>query len=304
MVQTVVVNHPDATSLNSSDLGQVDNFGQNSITVTHAGNKSYKYDPETNQVTKGGVSSYQPEETSFISASGNYSATFDPNGSVVLPGGITTSAKVAMKMGMISEQGQPTAQASPQQAPQQGEQQPQSTDAHESFAMSSGENQIVDDALPANLVGSQVQVVMNQSTEAAVTGNFDKVVSTLVQSAGISPSEAADRVNQAYSAYAKAGERYLENVVGLKDADDRANFYSWAQESAPQALRGAVAAMIQNNRFQELGKLVGQWADSVPPTIEALQKAGYKTGKSSDGTETVFVPGFGEVAVSRSMKYL
>jgi hypothetical protein len=305
MVQSIVVGQDEGATLNSSDLSSTtDNFGQHNIAVTNSGNKGYRYDPNTNEVTEAGVSTYQSQPTQFINAQGNYSATFDPNGSVVLEGGITTSAKVAMKMGMINEEGNLTAQA-PQQVQQQQVEQPQQNfNTHDSFAMSANENAIVDDALPSNLSGSQVQTVLNQSTEAAVTGDFSKVVNSLVQNSGIDPKEAAERVNQAYSAYAKAGERYLSDVVGLKDATDRQNFYSWAQESAPQALRGAINTMISRNQFQELGKLVGQWLDATPPTVEALEKAGYQIGKASDGEPTVYISGFGQVAIKNAGRYL
>jgi hypothetical protein len=304
MVTSIVVGNEQATDLNSSNLSQVDDFGQHNIEITHSGSKSYKYDPNTNQVSSGGVASYQSQPTQFINAQGNYSATFDPDGSVVLDGGITTSAKVAMKMGMITEEGQLTASQQNQSQQIEQPQQQQISNTHESFAMSANENAVIDDALPANLSGSQVQTVLNQSTEAAVTGDFSKVVNSLVQSSGISPTEAADRVNQAYATYAKAGERYLSDVVGLKDATDRQNFYSWAQESAPQALRGAINTMISRNQFQELGKLVGQWMDSTPPTVEALEKAGYQIGKASDGEPTVYISGFGQVAIKNAGRYL
>lgn len=302
MVQTVVVNHPEATSLNSSDLGsQNDNFGQNSISVTNSGNKSYRYDPETNQVSRGGVSSYESEVTRFVNAQGNYSQTFDPEGSVELPGGIVTSAKVALRSGLIDAQGNPAVSNAPQQQGQ--EQQPEAASAHESFAMGEQENQIVNDALPENLSGSQVQVISNQAIEATVTGDFSRVVNSLVQGAGLDPAQATERVNQAFEAYSKASHRYLSDVVGIKDEGDREDFFSWAQTNAKQDLKDAVQSIVGRNQFKPLGKMVRTWMDHTPPSTEALKEAGYKVGKASDGTDTVFISGFGEVSVKNSGKY-
>jgi hypothetical protein len=304
MVTQVVIGQEGQANLNSSDLGQVDDFGQHSIEVTHSGSKSHRYNPDTNEVSTSGVSSYQAEETRFRNAQGNYSTTFDPEGSVELPGGIVTSAKVALRSGLVDATGNPTASNAPQQQQPGQEQQPESTNPHESFAMGERENAVVNDAIPENLSGTQVQVVSNQAIEGAVTGDFSKVVNSLVQNSGIDPAQASARVAQAYQAYADAGNRYLSDVVGMKDSDDRAAFYEWAQQQAPQALKGAIHHMVTQNNFRELGRLVGKWAEATPPSAEALQRAGYQVGKSSDGTETVSIPGFGTVAIRNAGKYL
>ena len=308
MVTQVVIGQEGSASLNSSDLtSSRGDMGVMGIEVTNSGNKSMRYDPNSGQVTSSGVSSYVPEETQFISAQGNYTSQFDINGQVVLPDGLQTSAKVAMKMGLVDSNGNiPSSQSAPSgQQVQQGDQQepaPATSDAHENFAMTQSENSVIDDALPESLSGSQVSAIANQGIDGAVTGDYSKVINSLVQSSGIDPKEAEQRVQQAHDAYSKAGERYLTDVVGM-DQSDVPEFYSWAQKNAPQQLKGAINQMINQNKFNELGKIVGKWADANPYSAQDLSDAGYKVTRGISGEEVVDIPGFGQIAVKNTGRY-
>ena len=72
---------------------------------------------------------------------------------------------------------------------------------------------------------------------------------------------------------------------------DQTLFYDWAKVHAPTELKSAINTMIQTNNFKSMGKLVGNWAESNPPSEEALKNAGYKLGKSNSGELTVFIKG-------------
>jgi hypothetical protein len=308
MVTQVVIGQEGTASLDSSDLtSKRGDMGMMGIEVTHSGSKSMRYDPNSGQVTSSGVSSYVPEETQFISAQGNYTSQFDINGQVVLPNGMQTSAKVAMKMGLVDGNGNIPSSSSPvgtQQGDEATQQEPApaTTDTHESFAMSDTENQVINDALPESLSGSQVSAIANQGIDGAVTGDYSKVINSLVQTSGIDPKEAEQRVQQAYDAYSKAGERYLTDVVGM-DSSDVPEFYSWAQKNAPQQLKGAINQMINQNKFNELGKIVGKWADANPYSAQDLSDAGYKVTRGIRGEEVVDIPGFGQIAVKNTGRY-
>jgi hypothetical protein len=308
MVTQVVIGQEGQSSLDSSDLiSKRGDMGMMGIEVTHSGSKSMRYDPNSGQLTSSGVSSYVPEETQFISAQGNYTSQFDINGQVVLPNGMQTSAKVAMKMGLVDSNGNIPSSSSPvgtQQADQGAQQESEAPagDVHEAFAMTGSENSTIDDAIPESLSGSQVTAIANQGIDGAVTGDYSKVINSLVQSSGIAPAEAEQRVQQAYDAYSKAGERYLTDVVGM-DSADVPEFYSWAQKNAPQQLKGAINQMVNQNKFVELGKLTGKWADANPYSAQDLSDAGYKVTRGISGEEVVDIPGFGQIAVKNTGRY-
>jgi len=219
-----------------------------------------------------------------------------------------TSSKVAMKMGLIDGNGNIPSSSSPAGVPQgdqeaqQENQEAPTGNVHEAFAMTGSENSTIDDAIPESLSGSQVTAIANQGIDGAVTGDYSKVINSLVQSSGIAPQEAEQRVQQAYDAYSKAGERYLTDVVGM-DQSDVPEFYSWCQKNAPQQLKGAINQMVNQNKFVELGKLTGKWADANPYSAQDLSDAGYKVTRGISGEDVVDIPGFGQVAVKNTGRY-
>ena len=174
--------------------------------------------------------------------------------------------------------------------PAQQEQEQATTDQHDSFQMDEQENSEINSLIPEGVESGQLQAITNRGVEAAVSGDLTHTIAALSQSSGQSPAEAAQTVNKVVETFTKASNRYLEQTVGMNKADIEP-FYAWAKLHAASDLKAAVNKMVNTNNFKSMGQLVGQWSMANPPSEHALNYAGYKTGKSSDGSTTVFLQG-------------
>lgn len=277
----------------------------NSISITNTGNKSFSYNGNTGEASDAGLTQHQAGEGVEIhSAGGTPKSYINKGDDVVNYKGMPVQAKVLETMGVLTlnsmgryefaPEGEPTKAREPKASDV-------SNDPHSTFAMSDAENNSINELIPADIAPSALSAITSHGIQGAITGDLKSVVTSFSRSSGQSPEEAQATVSKVIESYSKASERYLAGTVGMNQADIP-EFYAWAKLHAPQELKGAVSSMVNKNQFRDLGKLVGQWADSNPPSVDTLEKAGYKIGKSISGDPTVFIQGFGEISVKAAAR--
>lgn len=292
MVSTYTVGS-DNTTLESGLSDPPDQRGNishgNSITVNESFKGTTKYSGETGDIS-------QTEFQKAVAREGNTvrSASGQPRAFAVKPDdvmtyqGLQTQASVLEGMGVVAlnantgryefvEGMAPEAETSRQEAPK---------DAHESFSMSEADNAEVNSLIPEGVAPSQLQ----SATSHAISGNLEAAAKSLAASSGQSPSEASETVSKIAEQYTKASTRYLTDVVKLP-ADHIQPFYDYIRTQYPADTKAAISAMINNNNFKAMGKLVGKYAQAFPPSAEQLNQAGIKTSNTDRKTDTIRVNG-------------
>ena len=63
-----------------------------------------------------------------------------------------------------------------------------------------------------------------------------------------------------------------------------ADFYEWARESSPDALKQAIQGQLFGRSLKGYTDLMNSYLDSVPPTLEALQRGGIPTKEQGGKT--------------------
>jgi hypothetical protein len=292
----------EANLAEPQDIRGNENHG-NSIRVTNSENKAFMVNGADGNASSTGVGTHNAGENVVVRSSGGTPKSFISKGDdLVTYKGIPTTAQVLEQMGVLSLNSQGRYDFNEEApAPPPQETPAPSNDPHESFAMSDQENAEINSLIPESVQGASLTAIANRGIEAAVSGDFSSVISSFSKSSGQTPDEARVTVGKAIESYTNASNRYLEGTVGMQKADIPA-FYSWAQQNAPSELRGAISKMVNANSFRDLGKLVGTWAAANPPSTEALQNAGYKMGKATNGDPTVFISGFGEISVKSAAR--
>ena len=274
----------------------------NSIRVTNSGNKTFMVNGSDGDSSASGIGLHNTGEGVVIRSSGGIPKSFISKGDdLVTYKGVPTTAQVLESIGVLSLNAQGRYDFN-EEAPAQIQEAPTlSNDPHENFAMSNQENAEINSLIPELVQGASLTAIANRGIEAAVSGDFSSVISSFSKSSGQTPDEARATVGKAIESYTNASNRYLEGTVGMTKSDIP-EFYSWAQQHAPSELKGAISKMVNANSFKDLGKLVGNWAASNPPSTEALENAGYKMGKATNGDPTVFIKGFGEISVKSAAR--
>jgi len=279
------------------------NSQQNNITSKHSNGGANFYDGNTGTQSSTEFNSAQASEGAAIfSAKGTPKAFIDSPTDLVNYQGIPTQAKTLETMGIlkINPQGQYDFVEQQASTPEQQEQQQATTDHHDSFAMSESENSEINSVIPEGIEHGALQAITSRGIDSMISGDLTHTITALSQTSGKTPEEAAKSVGKVVETFTKASNRYLENTVGMNQADIEP-FYEWAKTHAGGDLKAAVSKMISTNNFRDVGKLVGQWAAANPPSEQALKAAGFKTGKSNSGELTVFIKG-SEMSVKSAAK--
>lgn len=274
----------------------------NSIRVTNSENQAFIINGASGDASSTGIGKHNAGDGVAIRSAGGNPKNFISKGDdLVTFKGIPTTASVLESMGVLSLNSMGRYDFN-EEAPAPAQEAPApSNDIHENFAMSDQENAEINSLIPESVQGADLTAIANRGIEAAVSGDFSSVISSLSKSSGQNPEEARETVGKAIESYTKASNRYLEGTVGMAK-EEIPEFYSWAQQHAPNELKGAISKMVNANSFRDLGKLVGNWAQQTPPSTQALEKAGYKMGKASNGDPTVHIAGFGEISVKSAAR--
>lgn len=276
----------------SQPINTVTNSQTTSISSEVRSNKTHQWNGNTGEQSSSGQGSFQASEGAAVfSAKGTPKAFIDSASDLVNYQGMAVQAKTLEGMGVLILGTTGRYDWVEQVAtPAQQEQQQATTDQHDSFQMSEEENSEINSNIPQGVEHGQLQAITNRGVEAAVSGDLSSTITALSQSSGQSPAEAAQTVNKVVETFTKASNRYLEQTVGMNKADIEP-FYEWAKVHATSELKSAVSKMVSTNNFRSMGQLVGQWSMANPPSENALNAAGYRTGKASDGSTTVFIQG-------------
>ncbi len=268
------------------------NAEQTNITSRHSNGEANFYNGNTGIETNSEFATHQAAEGAQIfSAKGSPKAFIDSPADLVNYQGMPVQAVTLEKMGILklNPQGRYdfVEQAS---TPEQQEQQQATTDHHDSFSISESENNEINAMIPEGIDHGALEAITSRGIDSLITGDLTHTITALSQSSGKTPAEAAQSVGKVVETFTNASNRYLENTVGMNQADIEP-FYEWAKTHASGDLKAAVSKMISTNNFRDMGKLVGSWAAANPPSEQALKTAGYKTGKATDGSLTVFIQG-------------
>ena len=305
--QSYVVGAGSGVSLESNLAEPQDSRGNenhgNSIRVTNSENKAFIVNGADGNASSTGIGKHNAGEGVIVRSSGGNPKSFISKGDdLVTYQGIPTTASVLERMGVLSLNSQGRYDFNEQApAPAIQEAPEPSNDPHEVFHMSEQENSAINELIPETVRGSELAAITNRAIEAAVTGDLSSTISSFSKSSGQAPEQARETVGKAIESYTNASNRYLEGTVGMQKADIP-QFYQWAQQHAPSELKGAISKMVNTNSFKDLGKLVGNWAAANPPSTEALENAGYKMGKATNGDPTVFIKSFGEISVKSAAR--
>ena len=263
-----------------------------SITTQAPSGGTQFYDGNTGEQASSGQGSFQAAEGATIfSAKGTPKSFIDSPNDLVNYQGMATQAKTLETLGVLKLNPQGRYDFVEQVAtPEQQVQEQTNTDIHDGFAMSEQENESINALVPQGVEHGAIEAITHRGVEAAVSGDLTHTIAALSQSSGQSPAEATATVNKVVETFTKASNRYLEQTVGMTKSDIP-EFYEWAKVHAPSDLKAAVNRMVTTNNFKSMGQLVGAWSMANPPSINALNSAGYKTGKATDGSTTVFIQG-------------
>ena len=265
---------------------------QTNITSKHSTGGANFYDGNTGIETNSEFGTHQASEGAQIfSAKGSPKSFIDSPNDLVTFQGMPVQAKTLETMGVLKLNGQGRYDFVDQApTPEQQEQQQATTDHHDSFSMSESENNEINAMIPKGIDHGALQAITSRGIDSMITGDLTHTITALSQTSGKTPAEAAQSVGKVVETFTNASNRYLENTVGMNQADIP-EFYDWAKTHASGDLKAAVSKMISTNNFRDMGKLVGSWAAANPPSEQALKAAGYRTGKSTDGSLTVFIKG-------------
>jgi hypothetical protein len=268
------------------------NSNTTSITSEASNNTTHQWNGNTGDQTSKGQGSFQAAEGAAIfSAKGSPKSFIDSPSDLVTYKGMPVQAVTLENMGILKLNATGRYDYVEQVAtPEQQEQQQANTDVHDGFAMTEQENESINALVPQGVEHGAIEAITHRGVEAAVSGDLTHTIAALSQSSGQSPAEATATVNKVVETFTKASNRYLEQTVGMTKADIEP-FYEWAKVHAPSDLKAAINKMVSNNNFKSMGQLVGSWAMSNPPSENSLNAAGYKTGKATDGSITVFIQG-------------
>lgn len=268
------------------------NSNTTSITSEASSNRTHQYDGNTGDSTSKGQGSFQASEGAAVfSAKGTPKSFIDSPSDLVNYQGMAVQAATLENMGILKLNATGRYDFVEEVAtPEQKEQQQANADVHDSFQMSEAENSEINSMIPQGVEHGQMQAITSRGVEALMSGDFTNTITALSQSSGQTPAEASQTITKVIETFTKASNRYLEKTVGMSP-DGIQPFYDWAKVHASSDLKAAVNNMIEKNNFKSLGKLVGAYAMANPPSEHALTSAGFKVGKASDGSLTVFIQG-------------
>ena len=257
------------------------------------------YDVSTNKISEHGYSSTNAGEGVTVTSESGSPRAFASKGSdLVKYHGMDVQASTLERMGVMSFDKTTDRYAMNAEQPQQ-QAQPQEQaeltatgDSHDKFQMSESENNEVNACLPESLTSQPavMQGITNRAIESLVSGDLSSTIKSFSQSTGQSPAEATASVGKAMQAFSTAADKYLGKTVGLPQSDIPA-FYAWARANAASDLKLAANDIVSKNSFRSLGKMVGAWSQATPPSINALEAAGYKVTNGSDGKATIMING-------------
>jgi hypothetical protein len=276
----------------SQPTNTVTNSETTSISSKVSGNTTQRYNGNTGEESSTGQGFHQAAQGAEVfSAKGTPKSFIDSPSDLLNYQGMSVQAQTLENMGILKQNSMGRYDFVEQAAtPEQQEQEQVTADLHDSFQMSEQENNEINTLIPEGIEHGQMQAITNRAMEAAVSGDLSKTITALSQSSGQSPAEATATVNKVVETFTRASNRYLEQTVGMTKSDIP-EFYEWAKVHAPSDLKAAINNVVSTNNFKSMGQLVGQWSMANPPSEHTLNAAGYKTGKASDGSITIFIKG-------------
>jgi len=258
-----------------------------SIKVNEDFKGTTRVDPNTGVTQEGVASVIAGQGATVRSASGQPRAFASRADDVMEHGGLQTSAKVLESLGIVTLNAQGryefTEASKQENSPQEA---PASTDPHETFHMSEDQNQEINNLIPQGVEPSQIHAV----SAHAIAGNLEAAAKSLAQSSGQTPAQATDTVNAVAAKYTQAATKYLGDVVKLP-SDHIQPFYDYIQAKHPSETKSAISAMVNQNNFKALGKLVGKYAQAFPPSAAQLNEVGIKTRSADKTTDTIKIRG-------------
>lgn len=252
---------------------------------------------------------------------GSPTSTISPTATVELPGMGRTSVKVAATLGFLTltadgryvEAGRGNAEGGLQS---QGSQEEQQTANTQEQQQQGDEGPALFDSIPTTSGGNMeeayggliepIQQATYDSMLASATahlaqdGDLDGLIGALTSRYGSdvisdygafhgvditaesdAPERAANLIKAGADIWQHQADRHVK-AAGIDPAD----FYQWARESNPEALKQAIQGQLFGRSLKGYSDLMESYFDNVPPTLEALQRGGVPT-KEQGGT--VFV---------------
>jgi hypothetical protein len=243
---------------------------------------------------KGYASTAPTENPTFLNRFGNPSASFDPAGSVVI-GGMTVSGKVAERVGYVSKD--PAGNTQVNQSAVANDSAPDLPPVQElapvgESVLSESEANAVNSALDGVDDLALGAITASALNSIVTNGDITQAVARYSQSTGVDPEIATAKIQGIVANFTESGSRYLESQVGLSRSE-HSEFIQWASENSPQELKAAYQDAMNKNTWKSLGKLVGKYASSVEPSIEALNKANIPNKTSGVDGKTMIQLGNG-----------
>jgi len=252
---------------------------------------------------------------------GSPTSTISPSATVELPGMGRTSVKVAATLGFLTltsdgryvEAGRGNAEGGLQAQGSQEEQQAANTqeqqqqgdegpalfgDVHQSSGMTGEE--IYGGLIEPIQQATYDSMLASATAHLAQDGDLDGLIGSLTSRYGsditndysafhevdiATDGDIKERAAAVIKSGAEMWQRQADQHVkaaGIVPAD----FYQWARESNPDALKQAIQGQLFGRSLKGYSDLMESYFDNVPPTLEALQRGGIPT-KEQGGT--VFV---------------
>lgn len=245
-------------------------------------------------------------------------AQVSPNATVELPGMGRTSVKVAANLGFLTltadgryveaggpgnaEGGLRQGSQQEQQAATNGNTQEQQADEGPTLFGDTPSGQSLEEAYGVLIepVQQATYEAMLASATAHLTqdGNLDGLIGALASRYGsdltndystfhgvdiASDSDIKERAANAIKAGAEMWQLQADSHVKAAGIDP-SDFYQWARESNPGALKQAIQGQLFGRSLKGYTDLMNSYFDNVPPTLEALQRGGIPTKEQGGQT--------------------
>lgn len=116
----------------------------------------------------------------------------------------------------------------------------------------------------------------------------------------VTPEAFVQNVAQVFSAFQSQAVTAVKSL-GLTDSD-MSEFDAWAEANHREAFADAARELMLAGSTRGMKELANQYMRAMPPSVEALQAAGYRVGRSGDGRHvTVFIDGQ-EISIEAAAK--
>lgn len=207
-----------------------------------------------------------------------------------------TQAQVLERMGVLGRDGNGRyyETQSAQNTPASGYQQPQ-VEQQTPQASAPSENDFTVELFPQDIedtVAAAIDPIPQPMYQAAMAKMLEGTMGEhdyqeIARMAGITPEDARQRTQFVERAFAEQANS-IARRAGVGDPQE---LWNWAQQEKPEAFAHARQEMVFGRNTGPMRALATQFFRSIPPTVEALQKAGYEVSKTPAGKTVVKVRG-------------